>query len=124
MNRNEVQPSGSPTPRSLSDTQWGAPGISRQIGSSSVTIAFDCASAEISSVPSPNSEGRFTVEGTFTTQRPGPDREDMPPKQVPAVFDGTVSGDQMTLHVKLKSGEPIGDFELERGKTGPLRRCR
>ena len=124
MDHRPEQPITSPTPKDLAESQWGGEGISMTIGSDSVKMVFNCASAEIKSVPSTDADGRFKVDGTFTSSRPGPDRIDDPPKPAPAVFAGQMSGDQMTLHIDLKSGESIGDFSLERGKSGPIRRCR
>ena len=108
----------------LNKSQWGGEGISMQIGSDSTDIEFDCASGAMPAVPVADAKGRFSVEGTFSPRHPGPIRDDVPAAHKAAVYSGKVSGDRMTLTVKLKNGDVVGNFTLDRDKSGPIRGCR
>lgn len=104
--------------------QWGGTGISLTVGSDSSQIGYDCANGEITERLKIDRSGNFNAGGVFIRRTPGPEREDQPPARQPARYTGHVSGDNMTLKVTLTSdGTQIGEFQLERGKTGRLHRC-
>ncbi len=71
-----------------------------------------------------NENGDFQADGFHTRESFGPVRLDNLPKPQPAHYEGKISGDTMTLVVTLtESKEKVGEFTLEHGKTGRLRKC-
>ena len=104
--------------------QWGGTGISLTISPDSSQIGYDCANGEITEKLKVDRSSNFSARGVFIARTPGPEREDQPPVRQPARYTGHISGDNMTLKVTLASdGTQIGEFHLERGKTGRLHRC-
>ena len=104
--------------------QWGGTGINLIVGGDSSEIGYDCASGEITEKLKIDGSGNFRASGVHIRRRPGPEREDDPPARQPATYTGHVSGDTMSLKVVLSAdGTTIGNYQLERGKIGRLRRC-
>ena len=103
---------------------WGGQSISFEIAKTGVKIEFDCADGEIPSQLKADKQGRFKIEGTLTGRGPGPVRRNAVPQPMPALYEGTVKGNVMTLKVTLlKTNESAGEFTVERGKTPSLHRC-
>jgi len=103
---------------------WGGQSISFEIAKTGVRIEFDCANGQIPTQLKADKQGRFKVEGTLTSRGPGPVRRNAVPQPMPALYEGTVKGNVMTLMVTLlKTNESAGEFTIERGKTPSLHRC-
>lgn len=103
---------------------WGATGIAVVVEENGVKIEFDCAVGEIKEKLTVDENGEFNADGLYTPESFGPIREDNPPKSQPARYEGKISGDTMTLNVRLiDKKEKIGDYTLERGKFARLRKC-
>ena len=103
---------------------WGATGIAVAVEENGVKIEFDCAVGEIKDRLTVDENGEFYADGTFTRESFGPIRVNNPPKSQPARYEGKISGDTMTLNVRLiDKKEKIGDFTLERGKFARLHKC-
>jgi hypothetical protein len=101
---------------------WGGPNVRMDVIDTGASLQFSCSSGTIDE-PIVIDKGRFQVKGTFTRQTPGPTREDGPKPQ-PATYRGSVEGQSMTLAVTLNSSkEQVGEFTLEFGKPGRVRRC-
>jgi hypothetical protein len=108
----------------LQDGTWGGTGIIMTVEKGSVHIEYDCASGEIPQALTLNENGEFKADGFHIGRRPGPTREDDPPKRIPATYIGKISGNIMTLKVTLTGdGSEIGEFSLERGKNVRLHKC-
>lgn len=116
MNNSNLQP--------VSEGNWGAAGINFVVEGTDVKIEYDCANGEIKSKLMKNENGDFQADGFHTRESFGPVRLDNLPKPQPARYEGKISGDTMTLVVTLtESKEKVGEFTLEHGKTGRLRKC-
>lgn len=103
---------------------WGGDNIGLHIDEAGSRVRFSCAHGTIDEVIVLSEDGRFSAKGTFTAERPGPIREDLPPVTQPAVYEGIVKDETMTLAVILtKTKEQAGSFNLTYGKTGRVRRC-
>ena len=103
---------------------WGGQSIHFEIAKTGVRIEFDCADGEIPSELKADKQGRFRAEGTLTGRGAGPVRRDSLPQPMPALYEGTVKGNLMTLKVTLtKTNESAGEFTVELGKTPSLHRC-
>jgi hypothetical protein len=106
-------------------TLWGGNHIEIQVTPKGATVDFDCAHGTIDAALSPNSKGHFEIAGTFTPEYPGPVREDISQTRS-AQYVGTIKEDAMALRVTLAGDDPPPPmtFELVRGQSGNLRKCR
>jgi len=108
----------------VTDGSWGGQSIRFEIAKTGVKIEFDCADGEILSQLKADKQGRFKVEDTLTGRGAGPVRRDAVPQPMPALYEGTVKGNVITLKVTLlKTNESAGEFTIERGKAPSLQRC-
>ncbi len=102
---------------------WGGEHINIEVGEKSATIEYDCAHGMIQGPLTLDSNGRFNLRGTHTPERGGPVRADDPGRSEPATYTGSISGNKMTLTLKLAGGEDE-TFTLEKGKQGDLFKCK
>lgn len=102
---------------------WGGDHVRLEVGSKSANIEYDCAHGLIEGPLVVDANGRFNLRGTHTLERGGPVRSDETPRSLPATYVGSVSGNKMTLTLKLKDAEDE-TFTLEKGKEGNLFKCR
>jgi len=105
--------------------QWGGTHIVLQATDGGGTVEYDCARGEISEPLRPDGQGRFEAKGTHSPEHGGPTRKDEQPVRRPALYTGTVKGEQMRLTVTLVDPqEDLGTFELVQGSEGHLVKCR
>jgi hypothetical protein len=102
---------------------WGGDHINIEVGEKSATIEYDCAHGMIEGPLVVDANGRFNLRGTHTPERGGPIRADEQPPSHPANYAGSISGNKMTLTLKLK-GADDETFTLEKGKPGDLFKCK
>jgi len=106
-------------------TLWGGRDISLQMSASGASIEFDCAHGAIAEAIKPDAHGEFSVAGTYTPEMGGPVRKDNPPRDLPATYKGTISGDTMHLEVLLSDNtRQLPAFTLIRGSAGRVVKCR
>lgn len=104
--------------------EWGGSHISMNVGERAATIEYDCAHGEIPGPLSVDGEGKFHLRGTFTRERGGPVRADETSKAEPATYSGTITGNKMTLTMKLSDSDESETFTLEKGKAAELFKCK
>ena len=104
--------------------EWGGSHISMNVGERSAKIEYDCAHGEILGPLSIDGEGKFHLHGTFTRERGGPVRADDASKAEPAAYSGTITGNRMTLTMKLSDSDQSETFTLEKGKEAELFKCK
>ena len=103
---------------------WGGDHIEMQTTASGARVEFDCAHGTIDERLAPDSQGTFTLKGTFTPETHGPVRDDGP-GPAKATYSGRITRDSMTLHVVIAGDEgPARDFTLTRNRSGRLNKCR
>lgn len=102
---------------------WGGDHISIEVGSKSASIEYDCAHGTIEGPLEIDASGRFNLRGTHTPERGGPIRADEQQKSQPAHYAGSISGNKMTLTLKLE-GADDETFTLEKGKEANLFKCK
>lgn len=102
---------------------WGGQHINIEVGEKSATIEYDCANGSIDGPLVVDGNGKFSWRGTHRMERGGPIRADEKPKEYPATYTGSVSGNTMTLTLKI-SGMDEETFTLEKGKPGDLFKCK
>jgi hypothetical protein len=107
----------------LPEGTWGGVGIQMDVSADLVSIAFDCADAEIPEKILLDKSGNFAAVGKFRRRHPGPVRPNEPPP-VDATFAGRVSGNKMTLKISISTdSQSLGEFVLEQGRNGRIFRC-
>jgi hypothetical protein len=104
---------------------WGGQDVRLRINAEGATVEFDCANGKILQPIKADANGEFTARGTYTPGRFGPIRKDDPPREMPAIYKGKISGDTVHLQVILenKAIQPP-PFTLTKGKDGHVVRCR
>ena len=102
---------------------WGGEHIRIDVGAKSATIEYDCAHGVIQGPLTVDSQGRFNLRGTHTPERGGPVRADASERSQRATYTGSISGDKMTLTLRIANAEDEV-FTLEKGKQGELFKCK
>ena len=95
-----------------------------EISAQGATLEFDCAHGEILEPITANSKGEFSVRGTYTPEHGGPIRKDNPPRDLPAVYKGSIQGSTMQLEVVLADKDHAPEpLTLTRGQSGSVMKC-
>lgn len=103
--------------------EWGGDGLVATFTAQGATFEASCAQGAVPSPVHPDAGGRFTADGRFEIERPGPQPADEDGRGVEAVFSGRVSGDALTLSVREAGGGPPQTYHLRRGVRPKLVRC-
>ncbi|CAN5752414.1 hypothetical protein BH18ACI4_BH18ACI4_25650 [soil metagenome] len=104
---------------------WGGEHVRIEFNDGDARVEFDCAHGTLTDPLKTDSEGRFTLNGTYVREGPGPIRLNVPRVSQPARYSGRIKGDEMSLSVTLNnSSQEIGTFTLTRGSEGLIRKCR
>lgn len=107
----------------LAPGDYGGDHVSLQVSTSAAHLEFDCAHGEIASVIRLDSEGRFSVDGTFTQERGGP-ATTLPEDVRPARYTGSSEGRVVTFTIRLlREEQTVGAFTAERGSPPRITRC-
>lgn len=105
----------------LADGVWGGPHIQMTVGPEGAAVEMDCAHGAVDGPIAVGSDGRLRASGTYAAEHGGPVREDEDAGR-PAVYEGRVEGEKLTLVIKV-AGEEVGTFELTHGRSGRLMKC-
>jgi hypothetical protein len=104
---------------------WGGRDISMEVTPQGAAVEFDCAHGNLLEPIKANAKGEFAARGTFTPEHGGPITLANPPRDLPAIYKGTIAGDTMRLEVVLADKDQQPEpFTLTRGKSGRVRKCR
>ena len=114
--------SGDPTGPGLLG-EWGGEGAAAAVAAELTTFEFDCAHGRVEGPLLLDADGTFSVEGRYFREGGPVPLAGWP--SIPARFDGTVTGDRMSLTIHLigLAQEPIGPRELRKGRPPLLRKC-
>ena len=102
---------------------WGGEHINIEVAEKSASIEYDCAHGLMEGPLVVDANGRFSLRGTHTPERGGPISADEQQQSHPANYVGSISGNKMTLTLKLKDAEDE-TFTLEKGKQGDIFKCK
>jgi hypothetical protein len=95
-----------------------------EVTESGARLEYDCAHGTIEEPLTLDGEGRFNARGLYYREHGGPVREGEEPKGESARYVGQVTGDTMTLTIKVPGADSaIGSYTLVRGKHGRVRKC-
>lgn len=96
---------------------WGGDHIELTVASPTSHVELDCAHGDFQG---PVMSSSFTSVGTLVQQHGGPGVGETHP----ATFEGSVSGDTMTLTIRVTdTGGLFGRFMLARGVPGRVVKC-
>jgi hypothetical protein len=103
---------------------WGGEHVEMELTRSGANLDFDCAVGTIDQALAVNAKGQFRATGTYTRESPGPTRGNGNPATA-ATYVGTIEGESMHLEIVLaNSKETVGTFDLVRGRSGHVMKCR
>jgi hypothetical protein len=110
-------------PLSALTGEWGGKHIGLSLDGAGGRLEYDCAAGAIAEPLRPDAAGGFRAAGTHTPGEGGPDRIDHVPPRLPALYEGRVTGNRLTLRVRVSSGLTLGPFMLRRGVEPTLLKC-
>src|SRR5712664_3657676 len=103
---------------------WGGDHVRMEVTRSGAELEFDCATGTITDAM-PETEGAFSLKGTFTPERGGPTRDANTSRTVDANYSGTIKNDTMTLRVVMGGqDQEAATYVLVKGREGRLMKCR
>jgi len=103
---------------------WGGQHIRITVERGSASIEYDCATGTITGPLTINRNGSFSWKGFHTAQHGGPVRREEESNRQQATYSGSISGDTMTLRVKVSGkDEDTETYTLERGSSGEVFKC-
>jgi hypothetical protein len=121
----QERPSNSKTKQADLVGEWGGLHLAMSVTAKGAILEFDCAHGEIDKPMRPDARSRFAVRGTFVQEHGGPVRSGEVPNSEEALYTGTLSGNQMTIAVRLLApNQQIGTFVLTRGEPARLVKCK
>ena len=89
------------------------------------TLEFDCAHGKIDQPIRRDARSRFAVRGTYEQEHGGAVRSGEVPNSQAALYTGTLTGNQMTVAVRLlDSDQQIGTFVVRRGEPARVFKCK
>ena len=108
----------------VSPGMWGGDHITMTVTGAGAHLEFDCAHGDVDSVLMLDRRGQFSAPGTFVLEHGGPIRPGEPPDSHPAVYDGLITANTMTLSARVSGlDETIGPFTLMYGSPGHVVKC-
>lgn len=108
---------------SLEINTWGGDHFGISITWTGATVEYDCAEGRIDQ-PIVLNNGRFDVRGVHWPGQGGPIGVDTTRVPRPARYQGTVSGDKMTVTVTLTdTNEVLGTFTAWKGRSANVLKC-
>ncbi len=108
----------------LPEGVYGGQHLAITVGTDKMYIEFDCAHATFDG-PFPVVNGRFEAKGTFTRETGVQMDPDLMPQGEPAVINGTVSGDTLTITIIVNGDKarPIGPFIATKNQKPSIFKC-
>jgi len=112
------------TPTALPPGNWGGEHVSLMASDAGANVEFDCAHGTVDEAPRLDSEGRFTLSGTYVREHGGPIYDGEPVDRHPASYFGRLQDLRVTLSIRLTDdGTQIGPFTALHGQPPTLFKC-
>jgi hypothetical protein len=116
-------PTSSPQNRAVPIGIWGGNGIAVTVNTAGATVEFDCAHGTIDHPMTTDAAGRFSLSGTYVQEHGGPIGPE-PPDTHPALYDGSVSANTMTVTITLTdTNRAVGSFTAVEGASPHVVKC-
>jgi hypothetical protein len=104
---------------------WGGEHIGLEVTEDGGRVEYDCAHGTIDQRIITDAGGGFELRGTHVRERGGPVRRGDPEDSHPAIYQGRIEGDTMTLTVEESdTGQSVGTFTLKLGREPHVVKCR
>ena len=121
----QERPSNSKTKQADLVGEWGGLHLAMSVTAKGATLEFDCAHGKVDKPMRLDARNVFAVRGTYVQEHGGPLRSGEVPNSQEALYTGTLTGNQMTIAVRLlDTGQQIGTFVLTRGEPARLVKCK
>jgi hypothetical protein len=111
-----------PTQETLRSGNWGGAQARLRVDAQAAELQLSCAHGAIAAPLAIQRDGQFEWKGTFTQERPGPTRQDED-RTSPAVYAGTLTGDTLTLSVRVGENVVLDRIELTYGRAVRIVKC-
>jgi hypothetical protein len=112
------------SPPQLPSGTWGGDHVALTVTAAGATAEFDCAHGSIDESPLLQSDGQFSLKGTYIREHGGPVYDGEPEDRHPAVYSGRLRGSSVTLSVQLvDDGTLVGPFSASRGQQPRVFKC-
>lgn len=118
-----LHPGGAQAARAPLSGMWGGDRAVLTLTAEGGRLEFDCGYATLSGPVALDRRGRFKAAGVYYPESGGPVDADVPPVQLAARFNGTVSGSNLHLNFKQSKGAADRAFDMVAGKRQKLIRC-
>ncbi len=103
--------------------EWGGDRARLILSAAGGQIERDCGSGTIKGPLHLDYRHHFKARGTFEAYSPGPSPADMVPGTRPAVYQGVINGDEMTLVIETEGAAEPTTLHLVKGKRVKIIRC-
>jgi hypothetical protein len=100
---------------------WGGPQGNLTVYTDSASVDLACAAGRVPGAIVAQGDGTFVLPGLYAPEA-GPVSVGGPMWQ-PASFQGSRSGDDLTMTIVLSSGTAVGPLHFHRGTAGQFPRC-
>jgi len=112
------------SPTQLPSGTWGGDHVALTVTAAGATAEFDCAHGSIDESPLLQSDGQFSLKGTYIREHGGPVYDGEPEDRHPAVYSGRLRGSSVTFSVQLvDDGTLVGPFSATRGQQPRVFKC-
>ena len=101
---------------------WGGVHARLVVTAEGASVEFDCAHGSMGPLEVDDEAGVAAV-GTYTRERPGPVTPPGPSAE-PAMYRGSLDGDELIFQVELDGGTIFGPFEVFLGRSARIFKCR
>ncbi len=121
----QERPSNSKTKQVDLVGEWGGLHLAMSVTAKGATLEFDCAHGKVDMPMRVDARSRFAVRGTYVQEHGGAIRSGEVPNSQAALYTGTLTGNQMTIAVRLLApNQEIGTFALTRGAPARVLKCK
>ncbi len=104
---------------------WGGAHISLLLNDNGGELEYDSGRGTLSEPLQVDSQGHFSVKGTFVSKHPGPIRTGFAPQPQEAIYEGTLTEEELKLTITLTEQQTtVGSFTLMLGHEGRLWKSR
>ena len=102
--------------------EWGGEHVRLTVSDGGGNVEFDCAHGTLDAPLTLDTEGRFSVPGTFVREG-GPVVPGREEDKQSVRYSGRTYGSSMDMDLARDQGDRLGSFRLKLGERGKLLKC-